>query len=161
MRPRRVLMVCLGNICRSPVAQGCMEVELVKRFGPNHGWTVDSAGTSGFHRGEQPDVRSQASARRHGIDISSQCSRPLEMADFERFDHLFVMDQSNMRNVLEMNASGPAEVALVLDASFAGESREVPDPYYGGEQGFELVVQLLQQACRDWLDRWAHEEHSI
>lgn len=154
-------MVCLGNICRSPVAQGCMEAELVKRFGPDHGWTVDSAGTSEFHRGEHPDVRSQASARRHGIDISSQCSRPLEMADFERFDHILVMDQSNMRNVKEMNASGPAEVVLVLDASFAGESREVPDPYYGGEQGFEWVVQLLQQACRDWLDRWAYEERSI
>ena len=93
MRSRRVLMVCLGNICRSPVAQACMESELLGRFGPDHGWFVDSAGTSAQHQGEHPDLRSQASARKHGLEISHQCSRPIEFSDFERFDHILVMDR--------------------------------------------------------------------
>jgi protein-tyrosine phosphatase len=136
-----------------------MESELLERFGPNHGWFVDSAGTSAQHQGEHPDLRSQASARKHGLEISHQCSRPIERADFGRFDHILVMDRTNLKNVLAL--SPEPKVSLVLEASFPGEQREVPDPYFGGEQGFELVVQLLQQACRDWLDQWAHEEHSI
>ena len=159
MRSRRVLMVCLGNICRSPVAQACMESELLGRFGPDHGWFVDSAGTSAQHQGEHPDLRSQASARKHSLEISHQCSRPIERLDFERFDHILVMDRSNLKNVLAL--SPDPKVSLVLEASFPGEQREVPDPYFGGEQGFELVVQLLQQACRDWLEQWLREERSI
>ena len=159
MKPRRVLMVCLGNICRSPVAQACMESAVLERFGANHGWFVDSAGTSDQHRGERPDPRSMASARRHGLDIASQCSRPIAREDFELFDHILVMDRSNLANVRAL--SPDPKVSLVLDASFPGEQREVPDPYFGGEQGFELVVQLLQQACHDWIERWLLEERSI
>lgn len=160
MKPRRVLMVCLGNICRSPVAQGCMEAALTEHYGANHGWLVDSAGTSSLHRGAHPDPRSQASARRHGINIESQCSRPISPEDFAQFDHILVMDTSNLRNVLELSPGNP-KVSLVLDASFPGELREVPDPYYGGDHGFELVVQLLKQACRDWIIKWSNEEHCI
>jgi protein-tyrosine phosphatase len=154
-------MVCLGNICRSPVAQACMEHALFERFGEGHHWMVDSAGTSDQHRGAHPDLRSQASALRHGMDISAQCSRPLELADFDRFDHILVMDESNLRNALLLSPSGGDKVSLALEASFPGEGREVPDPYYGGELGFELVVQLLQQACRDWIALWEREERSI
>jgi protein-tyrosine phosphatase len=93
------------------------------------------------------------------LEIASQCSRPIAREDFELFDHILVMDRSNLANVRAL--SPDPKVSLVLDASFPGEQREVPDPYYGGEQGFELVVQLLQQACHDWIERWLLEERSI
>lgn len=155
MKPRRVLMVCLGNICRSPVAQGLMEAELLEQLGPNHGWTVDSAGTSSAHRGEAPDPRSQASVRRWGLSLAHQASRPLVDADFENFDHILVMDRSNLTEVLRRAPSQAAgRVSLMLDASFPGEGREVPDPYYGGEHGFEHVALLLRDACRNWMEQW-------
>ena len=155
MEPRRVLMVCLGNICRSPVAQGFMEAELLEQFGPNHGWIVDSAGTSSAHQGEAPDARSQASVRRWGHSISHQTSRPLVDADFENFDHILVMDRSNLAEVLRRAPSqATGRISMMLEASFPGEGREVPDPYYGGEQGFEQVALLLREASQNWLERW-------
>jgi len=159
MSPRSVLFVCLGNICRSPVAEGVFTAALVQRFGASEAarWKVDSAGTSGYHAGEAPDPRSQASARLHGIDISSQRSRPFSMIDFSDFDHILVMDSSNHSNVLAMtdNLEARSKVALMLDASFPGQNKPVPDPYYGGDHGFEQVYQLLAQASEDWLDQWA------
>jgi protein-tyrosine phosphatase len=132
---------------------------LVQRFGASEAarWKVDSAGTSGYHAGEAPDPRSQASARLHGIDISSQRSRPFSMIDFSDFDHILVMDSSNHSNVLAMtdNLEARSKVALMLDASFPGQNKPVPDPYYGGDHGFEQVYQLLAQASEDWLDQWA------
>ncbi|MFZ9731783.1 MAG: low molecular weight protein-tyrosine-phosphatase [Schleiferiaceae bacterium] len=155
MKPRRVLMVCLGNICRSPVAQGIFEAELHQRFGSQHGWTVDSAGTVATHQGEAPDPRSQASARRVGVDISGQQSRPLRNSDFDEFDHILVMDRSNYADVLlRAPEVAKSKVSMILEASFPGEGREVPDPYWGGDQGFEQVVQLLQHASQDWIARW-------
>ena len=159
MSPRSVLFVCLGNICRSPVAEGVFKAALVQRFGASEAarWKVDSAGTSGYHAGEAPDPRSQASARLHGIDISSQRSRSFSMIDFSDFDHILVMDSSNHSNVLAMtdNLEARSKVALMLDASFPGQNKPVPDPYYGGDHGFEQVYQLLAQASEDWLDQWA------
>jgi protein-tyrosine phosphatase len=159
MSPRSVLFVCLGNICRSPVAEGVFKAALVHRFGASQAaqWKVDSAGTSGYHADEAPDPRSQASARRHGVDISMQRSRPFSVADFEDFDHILVMDSSNHVNVLALteDPGARAKVELMLDASFPDQNKPVPDPYYGGEHGFEQVYQLLAQASEDWLDRWA------
>jgi protein-tyrosine phosphatase len=158
MSPRSVLFVCLGNICRSPVAEGVFKAALVQRFGASEAarWKVDSAGTSGYHAGEAPDPRSQASSRLHGIDISAQRSRPFSMIDFSDFDHILVMDSSNHSNVLAMtdNLEARSKVALMLDASFPGQNKPVPDPYYGGDHGFEQVYQLLAQASEDWLDQW-------
>ena len=158
MNPRSVLFVCLGNICRSPVAEGVFRRALVQRVGSDAAlWTIDSAGTSGYHAGEAPDPRSQASARLHGVDISMQRSRPFSIADFQDFDHILVMDSSNHVNVLALteDPGARAKVALMLDASFPEQNKPVPDPYYGGEHGFEQVYQLLAQASEDWLDRWA------
>ena len=154
--PQRILMVCLGNICRSPVAHGVMEHVLTERLGKDHGLYVDSAGTSGFHQGESPDPRSQASAKQHGIDISHQSSRPFTAQDFDAFDLILVMDRSNRHNVLNLSRSADddAKVSLMLESSFPGESREVPDPYYGGEHGFENVFQLIEKACHQWIDLW-------
>ena len=158
MNPRSVLFVCLGNICRSPVAEGVFRRALVQRVGSDAAlWTIDSAGTSDYHAGEAPDQRSQASALRHGVDISTLASRPFRPEDFEKFDHILVMDSSNHVNVsrLTENPSHLAKVRLVLDVSFPGENKPVPDPYYGGEHGFEQVFQLLAQASENWLDQWA------
>ena len=159
MNPQAVLFVCLGNICRSPVAEGVFRAALIKRIGATEAakWTIDSAGTSGYHAGEAPDPRSQASARIHGVDISNQRSRPFQISDFERFDHILVMDSSNHVNVLNLCPSEAfrQKVTLMLDASYPGQNKPVPDPYYGGEHCFEHVYQLLAQASEDWLDLWA------
>ncbi len=159
MNPRSVLFVCLGNICRSPVAEGVFKDALEKRVGKESAalWRIDSAGTSSYHAGEAPDPRSQASARIHGVDISKQRSRPFEASDFERFDHILVMDSSNHVNVLKLSSqeAHSQKVSLMLEASFPGQNKPVPDPYYGGEHGFEHVFQLLAQASEDWIDQWA------
>jgi protein-tyrosine phosphatase len=157
MSPRSVLFVCLGNICRSPVAEGVFRHALQQRFGAaSAAWRVDSAGTSDYHAGQAPDPRSQASALRHGVDISGQRSRAFSAADFEEFDHILVMDSSNHVNVCRLtdNPSHLAKVQLMLDVSFPGENKPVPDPYYGGDHGFENVYQLLAQASEDWLEQW-------
>ena len=139
----RILMVCLGNICRSPLAEGILRSKLPKSY-----FKVDSAGTSGFHRGSPPDPRSIVVSKLNGIDISNQRSRPFSGYDFEIFDHIFVMDQSNYNDVIKQ-AKSEAErqkVSLILDYPNA-EINEVPDPYYGGDQGFEHVFDLLDKAC--------------
>ena len=147
MKPRRVLMVCLGNICRSPVAQGLMEAELTAQLGPEHGWMVDSAGTVATHAGEGPDPRSQSSVRRLGIDISNQRSRPITAADFAEFDHILVMDRSNYADVLlRAPQDAQSKISLVLESTYPGEGRAVPDPYYGGAQEFEHVLNLIEEA---------------
>lgn len=135
-----ILMVCLGNICRSPLAEGILRTKLTTDF------FVDSAGTGGWHAGQSPDERSIATARNYGIDISNQKARKFTVSDFETFDHIFVMDQSNFKDVLNLapNDVAKSKVALIL-----GPSKEVPDPYYGGQDGFEKVYQLLDQACEE------------
>jgi protein-tyrosine phosphatase len=132
-------MVCLGNICRSPLAEGILRSKLsVEHF-------VDSAGTIGFHEGEKPDRRSIETAARHGIDISGQRSRPLQKADFQRFDRIYCMDKSNLRDVLSLaeNAEQKAKVSLII------ENTNVPDPYYGSAKDFENVFQMLDEACEE------------
>lgn len=140
----KILMVCLGNICRSPVAEGVMKAKAEE-----HGLsiTVDSAGTSGWHNGELPDGRSMANAKENGLDISDQRSRKVILSDFEEFDLLYAMDESNYNNLINMSPERyHHKVKMILNEIHPGENMSVPDPYYGND-GFQLVFDLLNEAC--------------
>ena len=138
-------MVCLGNICRSPLAEGILQYKINNL---SLDWEVDSAGTSSFHAGEKPDIRSIQVAKRNGIDISNQRSRPFRGWDFETFDWIYVMDSSNYSDVIAMAQSEKekAKVKLIMNELEPGKNIAVPDPYYG-EFGFENVFEMLDQAC--------------
>ncbi len=137
----KILMVCLGNICRSPLAEGIMQ-HLADEQGLD--WQIDSAGTGGWHVGQGPDHRSVRTARKHGIDISKQICRQFSSSDFDNFDHIYVMDRFNRLDVLAMapDESAEAKVKLLLG------SKEVPDPYYD-EDMFEPVFELITRGCKD------------
>lgn len=136
-------MVCLGNICRSPLAEGILRSKLSEKF------IVDSAGTGGWHAGELPDKRSIAIARLKGLDISNQRARQFKVSDFTTFDHIFVMDNTNFKEVLALapNEATKSKVKLILNEIFPNDNNDVPDPYYGGIDGFENVYNMLDQAC--------------
>ena len=138
--PVKILMVCLGNICRSPLAEGILRSKLDSNF------IIDSAGTGGWHAGESPDQRSIETAKQNNIDISHQKARKFSIADFDSFDYIYVMDQSNYKDVINLapNKAAKAKVALIL-----GDSKEVPDPYYGTLEDFEQVYYLLNQTCEE------------
>lgn len=140
----KILMVCLGNICRSPLAEGIMKAKVSEMD-----VSVDSAGTAAYHTGEAPDPRSVHIAGKYGLDISTQRARQFIKEDFSRFDHIFVMDSSNYNNVIKLadNEEEKSKVELILNRVKAGHNMAVPDPYYGGDQGFENVYQLLDEAC--------------
>jgi protein-tyrosine phosphatase len=146
-----VLMVCMGNICRSPLAHGLFE-DLVAKEGLSELIVVDSAGTHAYHVGEQPDPRSQQTALRHGIDLSRQRARRVASPDYERFDYILAMDGDNYR-MLADSCPDEHRHKLRLFLEFAPElsEREVPDPYYGGASGFEHVYGLVEAAARGLL----------
>ncbi len=146
-----ILMVCLGNICRSPLAEGILESKI-----SGLDIKVDSAGTGDWHVGEAPDKRSVAIALKHGIDISNQRARHFQTIDFELFDKIYVMDRSNLANVLALAPSSEAraKVSLILDEVYPDEHREVPDPYYGGNDGFQKVYDMLDKACDKIVEKW-------
>lgn len=137
-------MVCLGNICRSPLAEGILESKL-----PKDRFRVDSAGTGNYHVGKQPDQRSINVAKQKGLDISCQRARQFVPEDFHRYDHIFVMDHTNHRDVLRLAPSEAlkSKVQFVLDDLFPGENVDVPDPYFGLENGFTTVYDMLDEAC--------------
>lgn len=139
----KILMVCLGNICRSPLAEGILQSKVSENI------KVDSAGTAGYHVGELPDKRSIAVAKKYGIDITNQRSRKFSVSDFDEFDLIYVMDDSNYHDIigLSRNDEDVAKVKMILNEVDATENRSVPDPYYGGEQGFENVYAMLDEAC--------------
>ncbi len=141
----KILMVCLGNICRSPLAEGILQSKL-----PEDSFIIDSAGTSNYHIGEKPDKRSIAIARHYGIDIGNQRGRQFTSLDFERFDHIYAMDNSNYRNILALarNDKDKTKVKLILNESLPNENLDVPDPYYGGDSGFDNVFKMLDDACQ-------------
>ncbi|MBA3901596.1 MAG: low molecular weight phosphotyrosine protein phosphatase [Bacteroidetes bacterium] len=143
----KILMVCLGNICRSPLAEAIL-VDKLKNQGLSD-VVVDSAGTSSYHIGENPDLRTAENARKHGLEISHLITRQFTIADFENFDKIFVMDQSNYNNVVALarNENDIQKVELILNVLHPGLNMTVPDPYFGGEKGFENVYNLLDQAC--------------
>lgn len=147
----RVLFVCMGNICRSPTAEGVFR-ELVDRAGLSGQIHVDSAGTHDYHIGEPPDARSQAAAARRGYGLADLRARQIEAADFTTFDIVLAMDEHNLdllRRQCPEQQRG--RVQLFLDFAEACPVREVPDPYYGGAQGFERVLDLVEQASRGLL----------
>ncbi|MEE3999418.1 low molecular weight protein-tyrosine-phosphatase [Tenacibaculum sp. FZY0031] len=141
---KKILMVCLGNICRSPLAEGILKSKV-----SSESFIVDSAGTAGYHVGELPDRRSIEVARKYGIDLSSQRSRKFTRADFDKFDTIFAMDQSNYADIvaLSKNKKQHEKVKMILNELYPNENRNVPDPYYGGDQGFENVYKMLDEAC--------------
>ena len=147
----RILMVCLGNICRSPLAEGIMKHK-AKLAGLD--WHIDSAGTGSWHSGQLPDQRSVQVAKKYGIDITDQRARQFERDDFERFDRIFVMDTRNHQDVLRLanNSEDPAKVELILNLCHPGENRSVPDPYLD-DDGFEAVFQMLENACGTFVGR--------
>ena len=137
-------MVCLGNICRSPLAEGILQ----SKINPDE-VSVDSAGTAAYHVGELPDQRSIAVARKYGIDLTYQRARKFEVSDFDNFDEIFAMDESNYQNILKKarDREDEAKVKMILNESEPNSNQSVPDPYYGGDQGFENVYQMLDEAC--------------
>ena len=145
---QKVLMVCLGNICRSPLAEGIM-LKLISENNIN--MRVDSAGTSDYHIDEAPDKRTITNAAKHDLDLKPLRARQFKASDFEKFDKIYVMDNSNMANVLALATTEEqkAKVDLLLNASNPGMNLEVPDPYFGGEQGFEDVFQMVYKACQN------------
>lgn len=140
----KVLMVCLGNICRSPLAEGLLRKK-VQQAGLD--WEVDSAGTSAYHEGNAPDSRSIAVARNHHLDISQQQSRPLTPSDLEKFDVIYVMDSENYNNVMDLceNDEQAAKVRLIMNVVQPERNIAVPDPYWS-DDGFEQVYQMLDAA---------------
>lgn len=155
-RPRlTVVMVCTGNICRSPTAEGVLRQRL-QAMGLGDAVQVGSAGVQGWHAGEPPDERSQAHAMRRGYDLSAQRARALVDEDFERADLLLAMDAGHLR---EMTRRCPAalrhKLGLLLDHAPAFQGRDVPDPYYGGAEGFERVLDLIEAACEPLADSLA------
>ena len=141
----KILMVCLGNICRSPLADGLLrsKIEILKLD-----VLVDSAGTSNHHAGESPDIRMRATAKQKGLSIDDLKARQFVKGDFSEFDLIFVMDKSNYANVTKLadTDEDKAKVHLILNESHPNKDLEVPDPYFGGDQGFTEVYNLLDEA---------------
>lgn len=140
----RILMVCLGNICRSPLAHGILESKL-----PSDKFQVDSAGTGNYHIGKQPDHRSIATAKSKGLDLTTQRCRQFEVADFDNFDIIYVMDRSNYENVVKLarNDDDVSKVKLILQHEDSETIKEVPDPYWGEAKDFEDVYHMLDEVC--------------
>ena len=144
-----VLFVCLGNICRSPTAHGILE-HLISQHQLSARLRVDSAGTGAWHAGETADKRSQQTANRHGISLSSR-ARQITLEDLEHFDHIFAMDQQNLRSIAQLSSNNEHRRKLRLLRDLdpeAGPNSDTPDPYYGGPGGFEEVFQICLRSCQ-------------
>lgn len=147
----KVLFVCLGNICRSPTGEGVFRA-LVESEGLSDSIWVDSAGTAAYHVGEPPDPRSQAAAKRRGIDLSRQRARRVSIEDFQIFDYLLAMDSENFNNLMRMCPAGREDkVYRMLDFGEGLDRLDVPDPYYEGGDGFEVVLDLIENASQGLL----------
>jgi protein-tyrosine phosphatase len=153
--PIKILMVCLGNICRSPLAEGILASKL-----PKDKFQVESAGTGSWHIGHKPDERSIAIAKKNKLDISKQKGRQFTTSDFETFDYIYVMDNSNYWDVVQLvdNKAQTEKVQLILNELFPNENVDVPDPYFGLPNGFESVYKMLDEAC-DVLAKKLIEKH--
>ena len=142
----KILMVCLGNICRSPLAEGIMKTKAKEN---DLDWTVASAGTGSWHVGNLPDRRSIAVAKKHGIDITDQRAMQFEATHFDEYDLIFAMDASNYQDILRLatDDTQKKKVQLILDELFPGENVDVPDPYSGIQSNFDQVFEMLEEAC--------------
>ena len=145
-QPIKVLFICMGNICRSPSAEGVFR-DLINNKQLQNAFSIDSAGTHAYHIDEAPDLRSQKAAKDRGIDLSQQRARKVIMGDFEDFDYLLAMDKENL-SILQQSCPDAHQhkVGLFLDYAPHLKTNEVPDPYYGGKYGFETVLDLIEEA---------------
>jgi protein-tyrosine phosphatase len=150
--PKSVLFVCMGNICRSPAAEGVFR-RLVSDAGREGEFHIDSAGTHGYHVGHPPDSRMLAAARARGYSLDSRARR-LERGDFERFELIIAMDDDNHADISALHPGVGAQVVRMCDYCSVRPETEVPDPYYGGEAGFEQVLDILEDACANLLQRF-------
>ncbi len=149
----RVCFVCLGNICRSPIAEAVMR-HLVEEAGLADQFQLDSAGTGAWHVGEPPDARGRAAGARRGITLTGTARR-FEPGDFARFDHVVAMDRSNRAALMRLAGDGPELRKVMMLRDFepgAGLDAQVPDPYYGGDEGFDEVFDICERACRGLLE---------
>lgn len=148
----KVLMVCLGNICRSPMADGLLRQKVLES---GLDVTVDSAGTAGYHIGSMPDERMRKTAKQFGVDLDDLRARQFIVEDFDEFDLIYAMDKSNLKNILKLsrNEKDRSKVKLILNELEPGMDLEVPDPYYGGEQGFIDVYKMLDKATKQILEK--------
>lgn len=153
----KILMVCLGNICRSPLAEGILKAKLSNHF------IVDSAGTANYHTGSSPDPRSIAVAKKYGLNISNLKGRQFTVSDFDRFDFIYVMDDSNYRNVTKLarNDNDISKVNFILNEVYPNQNFDVPDPYYGGNDGFENIYNMLDEACAIIANNLTSEQNDI
>lgn len=157
MKTVKVLFVCMGNICRSPTAEGVFK-GLVEKAGLAGRIISDSAGTHDYHVGEAPDSRAQSAALTRGYDLSPLCARQVSRRDFQEFDHVLAMDEANLEQLKRLcPPEHAARVKLFMEFAGEGATREVPDPYYGGSQGFERVLDLVEQASRGLLEHLRRE----
>ncbi len=145
---QKILFVCLGNICRSPLGEGIM-LHFIKEKNLHHSLQVDSAGTAGYHINEAPDHRTIANAKKNGVDISKLRARKFNTEDFDAFDKIYVMDTNNYKDVLALtkNTAHKNKVDYLLNVLQPHQNKHVPDPYYGNEEDFEEVFQLVYKAC--------------
>ena len=155
----RILMVCLGNICRSPLAEGILK-DKVEKAGFN--WFIDSAGTNGYHIGEAPHKLSQKVARINGIDICQQKARKFVKEDFERFDKIYAMADDVLDDIKQIakNKFDPAKADFLMNELFPGQNISVPDPWYGPESGYHQVYKLIDDACEAIIRKYVNEVKS-
>ncbi len=156
-KPHKVLFVCLGNICRSPAAQGVLQ-QIVDEHNQSAEWIIDSAATSDYNIGRQPDSRMLSAARRRGLHLDHICRQVTER-DFDDFDIIVAMDENNRRNLKALAPTPEAEKKIVLMADFLSPDLRrhhdyIPDPYYEGAEGFELVLDLLEDACQNMYKKY-------
>lgn len=153
-----VLMVCLGNICRSPLAEGILQQ---KADAAGLSWRVDSAGTNGYHTGEAPHRLSQKVALARGLDISKQCSRRFVAADFDRYDHIYAMagDVVDEMRRIARGKFDEGKVSLLMDVLFPGQEMDVPDPWYGPEPGYHEVYDMIEAACDQIITQTIRSQH--
>ncbi|MBS1652066.1 MAG: low molecular weight phosphotyrosine protein phosphatase [Bacteroidetes bacterium] len=142
---RKILFVCLGNICRSPVAEGIC-LHLIEKYHLKN-IIIDSAGTANYHVGEQPDKRSCHNALKHGINISNLRARQIKLSDLDEFDEIYVMDNNNIKDIQLLSTNNLHQKKIKLLRSIIGEDEAVPDPYYGNEKDFETVFTLCEKTC--------------
>lgn len=160
MKKTSVLFVCMGNICRSPTAEGVFR-DLVTRSGLGNAIHIDSAGTHNYHIGKSPDARASAAAVQRGYDLSALRGRQVNGQDFQVFDHILAMDEENLSNLKRICPAGHEhKISLFLEYSRKFSEREVPDPYYGGPQGFERVLDMVEDAAQGLLNKLI-QAHSL